>query len=287
MMHRNTAKALVTMAAALAASSAALAQTTPAADPAPVVSPVTANISLTTNYKFRGQDQDTIGSNGYYKDQAVKPAVQGGFDYAHSSGFYVGNWNSSVNWLPGNSIESDLYGGYKFKAGPVDLDFGVLTYIYPGNSAGNTTEIYGAAGWSDEVIGSFTGKYSWTVSKDYFNYAGNKGGSGLDGTNTGYLNLAYTKTVLTSLTLKAAVGYTFFSSDIKSLGYKNYLDYNVGAAWDFGGGLSLSGYVQGGNKTSSFLAVVNPGFDVGFGPIGEQTQSINKARFIVTLTKTL
>ena len=64
---------------------------------------LTANVSLTTNYKFRGQDQDTS------KVKAVKPALQGGFDYTFGeTGFYVGNWNSSVNWLSGNSLESDL-----------------------------------------------------------------------------------------------------------------------------------------------------------------------------------
>ena len=65
------------------------------------------NLGLTSNYKYRGQDQDTS------KTRAVKPALQGGFDYAFGeSGWYVGNWNSSVNWLSGNSIEMDLYGGY-------------------------------------------------------------------------------------------------------------------------------------------------------------------------------
>jgi len=295
MMHRNTASALVALATTLATSGAAFAQSTPAADPAaapapaPVVSPLTANVSFTTNYKFRGQDQDMIGK-GFtdpVKTSWFKPALQGGFDYAHESGFYVGNWNSSVNWLPGNSIESDFYGGYKFKAGPVDLDFGVLQYYYSGNTAGNTTELYGSATWSDEAIGGFTAKYSTTVSKDYFNYAGAKAGSGLKGTNTGYLNLSYSKTVLTSLTLKAAVGYTFMSADIRSLGFKNYLDYNVGASWDFGGGLALAGSVQGANQQSAYAVPNHPGFDLGFGPIGASTYSPNKARFIVTLTKTL
>ena len=87
------------------------------------------NLSLTSNYKYRGQDQDTS------KTRAVKPALQGGFDYAFGeSGWYVGNWNSTVNWLPGNSIEMDLYGGYKFKAGALDWDLGALTYLYPGNT---------------------------------------------------------------------------------------------------------------------------------------------------------
>ena len=101
---------------------------------------LTGNVGLTTNYKFRGQDQDTS------KVKAVKPAIQGGFDYTFGeSGFYLGNWNSSVDWLPGNSIEMDFYGGYKFKAGGMDLDVGALTYVYPGNTNGNTTELYGAA----------------------------------------------------------------------------------------------------------------------------------------------
>jgi len=290
MTHRTAAQALIVLATALSASGAALAQATTdaaAAAPAPA-SNLTANVSLTTNYKFRGQDQDMLGRNDYAKTKAFKPAIQGGFDYAFGdSGFYVGNWNSSVNWLPGNSIESDLYGGYKFKAGPLDMDVGGLTYIYPGNSAGNTTELYLGATYANETFGSFTAKYSHTVSKDYFGYAGNKAGSGLKGRNTGYLNLSYSKEIVPKVTLKAAVGYTHMASDIRSLGYKSYVDYNVGASYDFGNGLSLTGSVQGANKKSSYLAVSNPGVDYGFGTFGTTYYSPNKARFILTLTKTL
>src|SRR6516225_12503400 len=79
---------------------------------------LTGNLTLTTNYKFRGQDQDVLGHNDFAKTSWFKPAIQGGLDYVFGdSGFYVGNWNSSVNWLKGNSIEMDFYGGYKFKAG--------------------------------------------------------------------------------------------------------------------------------------------------------------------------
>ncbi|BEP46648.1 MULTISPECIES: TorF family putative porin [Variovorax] len=274
MMHRKFAQAMAV--AALAAL------------PMLASAQLTGNVALTSNYKFRGQDQDMIGKNDYAKTKGFKPAIQGGFDYAFGeTGFYVGNWNSSVNWLKGNSIESDIYGGYKFKAGPFDMDVGALTYIYPGNSAGNTTELYGAGTWADEAIGSFTLKYSHTVSKDYFGYAGNKAGSGLKGTNTGYLNLAYSKEIVPKLTLKAAVGYTHMSSDIRSLGYKSYVDYNVGVSYDFGSGLALAGSIQGANKKSSYLAVSNPGVDLGFGTFGQTTYSPNKARFIVTLSKTL
>jgi len=288
MTHRSAAQALIVLATALTTSGAAFAQAATDAAAAPAASPITANISLTSNYKFRGQDQDMIGKNDYAKTRGVKPAIQGGFDYAFGeSGFYVGNWNSSVNWLNGNSVEVDLYGGYKFKAGPLDMDVGALTYIYPGNSIGNTTELYGSATYSNEAFGDFTLKYSHTVSKDSFGYAGYKSGSGLKGRNTGYLNLAYSKEIIPSLTLKAAVGYTHLASDIRSLGYKSYVDYNVGATYDFGGGLSLTGSVQGANKKSYYESLSDPGLDFGFGPIGERYYSVNKARFILTLTKTL
>ena len=218
---------------------------------------LTANVALTSNYKFRGQDQDV------HRIRAVSPAIQGGFDYTFGeSGFYLGNWNSSVDWLQGNSIESDLYGGYRFKAGALDLDLGALAYIYPGNTAGNTTELYGAATW-----GPLTAKYSHTVSKDYFGYAGAKT-SGLRGRNTGYLNLAFAREVAPSVTLKAAVGYTRFAGDIRDLGVPSYVDYSVGGAYDFGAGLSLSAAVAGANKKGFF-------------------GDANKARLIVTLSKTL
>ncbi|CAM3463217.1 TorF family putative porin [Paracidovorax anthurii] len=218
---------------------------------------LTGNVSLTTNYKFRGQDQDAS------KVKAVKPAIQGGLDYSFGdSGFYLGNWNSSVDWLRGNSIEMDFYGGYKFKAGGMDLDVGALTYVYPGNTTGNTTELYGAA-----TYGPLTAKYSHTISKDYFGWAGAKT-SGNRGRNTGYLNLAYAQEVAPNTTLKASVGFTRFASDIKDLGVPNYVDYSVGGAYDFGSGLSLSAAVTGANKKDFF------------GPV-------NKNRLIVTLTKTL
>jgi len=219
---------------------------------------LTGNVALTTNYKFRGQDQDAS------RTKALKPAIQGGFDYAFGeSGWYLGNWNSSVDWLAGNSIEMDFYGGYKFKAAGADWDVGALTYAYPGNASGNTTELYGAA-----TFGPVTAKYSHTVSKDYFGWAGAKAGSGLKGTNTGYLNIAFAQEVAPQVTLKAAVGFTRFAGDIKGTGVPNYVDYSLGGAYDFGSGLSLAAAVAGANKKNFF-------------------GDVNKARLIVTLTKTL
>src|SRR5437762_10830767 len=118
---------------ALAAASAlvsapATAQQAAATPPPP---PVTGNITLASEYRFRGIDQ-TYGN----------PAIQGGFDYAHASGFYLGNWNSNVSQgagFPGGNIEMDFYGGWKKAFGDVGLDVGAIYYYYPGTDAGPTT----------------------------------------------------------------------------------------------------------------------------------------------------
>src|SRR4051812_20194465 len=108
------------VASALAVPSLASAQTAaPAAAPA---SPhtFTGNMGLVTEYRFRGIDQ-TYG----------KPAIQGGFDYSHSSGLYVGNWNSNVNsgaGYPAGNIEMDFYGGYKPTFGDWAFDIGTIYY---------------------------------------------------------------------------------------------------------------------------------------------------------------
>lgn len=266
----KSTSAKVALAASLVLSSSAFAQTaTPAA--APAASPLAFNIALTSNYKFRGQDQD-VG-----KTRAFKPALQGGVDYAFDNGFYLGNWNSTVNWtkyLPsGNdsSVEVDLYGGYKFKAGPLDMDVGALTYLYPGASGANTTEVYLGAGY-----GPVSAKYSRTVSKGYFGL-GKEFLNG-QGRGTGYLSLGFAQEVMPKVTLKASVGFTDFKGGANAAGIPDYMDYSVGAGYDLGDGLTLSGAVVGGNKKSSFLYPAS---------VDTSGKSINKSTLVVMLTKAL
>lgn len=157
----------------------------PAAEP---TSPhtVTYNIGLTSNYIFRGTSQS-----------GDRPAVQGGVDYSHSSGFYAGTWASSISWLAdtgadgaggdraynSSSMEWDVYGGYTAEIGEtgISYDVGVLQYIYPGrrNSVSgsynaDTTEIYG--GLSYKWVSA---KYSWSPSKSAFGFQG-RGASYID-----------------------------------------------------------------------------------------------------------
>ncbi len=173
----------------------------------------TGNVTVATDYRFRGISQT-------FKE----PTIQGGFDYAHSSGFYVGNWNSNVssNSFTDGSIEMDLYGGYKWAVVPdVTADVGVLYYYYPGAKMTtgedyNTTEIYLGASYK-----WFTAKYSHTVS-DYFGL--------VDSDGSGYLDLGASFEIADKTTLSLHVGHQ------KVHGYSelNYTDYKIGVSRDFG-----------------------------------------------------
>lgn len=92
---------------------------------------VSANVALTTDYRFRGVSLS-----------AGDPAIQGGFDVGHSSGFYIGTWASSISGGPAyGDLELDIYAGW---SGPltegVSVDVGVLYYIYPTESLGLDTD---------------------------------------------------------------------------------------------------------------------------------------------------
>ncbi len=83
---------------------------------------ITANVALTTDYVWRGTSQNQ-----------EDPALQGGFDYSHESGFYAGVWGSNVNFS-GASTELDLYAGWGTElANGVGVDVGVIRYSYHGS----------------------------------------------------------------------------------------------------------------------------------------------------------
>lgn len=91
----------------------------------------TSNVALVSNYVFRGLTQ-TFG----------KPAIQGGMDYAHSSGIYAGLWGSNISshQYAGGTMELDYYLGYN---GSLGGDFGWTVgfygYYYPGATYKQTT----------------------------------------------------------------------------------------------------------------------------------------------------
>ena len=130
---------------------------------------LTANAAVVTDYRFRGISQS-------FK----RPALQGGADFAHKSGAYIGTWASTVDkdfLADTKGLEIDLYGGYKFPLGAGWTgDVGILQYLYPGESLWNTTELYFGGSWE-----WFSAKYSYSIGNKTFGF--------LDSRGSGYLEL--------------------------------------------------------------------------------------------------
>lgn len=186
------------------------------------------NVALTSNYVFRGMTQ-TFG----------KPAIQGGFDYSHASGVYVGTWASSVSptqYNNGAGMEWDIYGGFKKSFGDFTGDLGVLAYVYPGakivaadgaTTKYDTTEIYGALSYK-----MFTLKYSHAVSNKFFGLP--------DADGSGYVDLSANFDLGSDFTLVTHLGH----QNIHHYSDLNYSDYKIGITKLYNGftfGLALTG----------------------------------------------
>ena len=268
----NTFKKTTLALAVFTLASGAIAQTAPAPAPAPAASPITANITITNDYRYRGISQSNF-----------LPAIQGGFDYAHESGFYIGNWNSSISWLSdqnsGSSapIEMDFYGGYKKELiGPGFVtDIGVLQYYYPTTNYTllnpNTTEIYAAQNFT---FGALTGfiKVNYSVTT-IFGFANSTGSYYPD------LTLNY-DTGLWGITANGHVGYQYMAgnqsgSTVSNNSVLSYTDWKFGLTKDFGGGLSAAiAYVGTNAKDAGYMQTV------------ASPKNTGKSAGLISLTKT-
>ncbi len=253
---------LVALAAGTIASGTALAQTPAPAAAAPAAAPApepdwsgTANIGLFSQYVFRGLTQTN-----------QKPAVQGGFDLSHKSGFYVGTWASNVNWIadfvpaPNSvsaSMEWDFYGGYKGSL-PADFgyDLGALYYYYPGNYGNapsgytkpDTTELYAALTWKFLSL-----KYSYSVNNKTFGVPDSRGSSYLDLTAS-YDVIDKVSDAIGKVTLFGHLGHQWYSGDTSptlSNNVYNYGDWKVGASTEIYG-LTVGIYGTGTNAQDQY-----------------------------------
>ncbi|MDC6166215.1 TorF family putative porin [Paucibacter sp. XJ19-41] len=198
---------------------------------------LTGNVGLVSDYRFRGISQTWR-----------QPAIQGGLDYAHSSGAYAGVWASNVSgnsYNNGAGLELDLYGGYKFSlTQDLTLDLGVLAYLYPSarlNSAPGvaTREKYDNL---DVYIGLSAGTFSAKLSvaaSDYFGLNGTTAGyayfSGLParGASKGssYLDLNYRFDLGSGFNLDAHLG----RLSVRHYGELSYTDLKLGLSKEVGG----------------------------------------------------
>jgi uncharacterized protein (TIGR02001 family) len=194
---------------------------------------VTGNLGLTSDYRFRGISQSQNA-----------PAVQGGIDYAHASGFYVGNWNSSVSssvYTNGAGIESDVYAGYKKEIMGVTVDVGSYNYFYPrATTAGTGSNFDTYEGFVGLGYGPVAVKYSRTLGNGYFGTANARG------TQYYEANVAYP--VTQKISLLAHAGHT----NVANSSSLDYNDYNFGVGYDLQGWNLAAKYYTNGDKTSTF-----------------------------------
>ncbi len=283
---RKTILAASLATAAFAVPSLAAAQAAAAAPASPHT--LTGNLGLYSSYRFRGIDQ-TFG----------KPALQGGIDYSHSSGWYAGNWNSNVNQgagYPGGNLEMDFYGGWKQTWGDWGLDLGGIYYYYPGTSAGATTlfspvnnrngniasghvnnkELYIGGSWKFISL-----KYSHSVD-DYFSTPNTK--------NSNYLDLSASYDLGDGWGVNAHVGHLNF----KNMNNGDYTDWKIGVTKDLSGwvfGLAVIGTNAKGDCSATAVNQVycfsnGSGSVVGGAFVPDKTKDAGRTIGVLSVSKT-
>jgi uncharacterized protein (TIGR02001 family) len=173
----------------------------------------TANVAFTSDYIFRGQSQTEH-----------QPAIQGGLDWTHPTGIYLGAWGSNVRYsdVPA-TVELDVYGGYTYNFdSKTNLSLGLFYYSYFSGAQINTWEIPLALVWKTFKLG--------------VNYAPHW--SGTDAA-AWYFTAGWADKIIWSTQLGLTAGYSVFGPTV---GYNNYADFRVsvsrelvGVTWDISG----------------------------------------------------
>ena len=223
-----------------------------AAAQAPTPSPVTGNLSIVSDYRFRGISQTYKG-----------PAIQGGVDYAHSSGLYIGNWNSSVSSLVftgGSGVEMDFYGGWKKSFGDFGLDLGTIYYYYPNAKFNPQTGSAGGSAKFDNWEVYVGGSWKWLSAKlyyaldDYFGLGDVQAGEGYwvhqdtgavlgaNGRSKGSTYTDFTATV--PVTDKFSVVAHYGILNVKKYNDLDYKDWKLGVTYDLSGWVFGAAYVD-------------------------------------------
>ena len=242
---------------------------------------LTGNVGFYSQYIFRGLTQTDR-----------EPAIQGGFDYSHANGFYLGTWGSNISWLrdggsynAGGSLEWDFYGGYKWGFAPDwTLDLGTLYYWYPGDvtpgcMAGtvgcpkaDTWEVYAGLSWK-----WLSAKFSYSLDKKTFGVPESDG--------TYYFDLTASYPVPnTKLTLIGHYGIQKYTGQIPGVALDNdtlfsYEDWKIGVSYALPKDFTIGAFY-----TDTSGANV-----LGYGSVGEggvYPRNIAKETFTVFISKT-
>lgn len=274
---------------------------------------LTGNVGFVSDYRFRGMSQTW-----------KKPAVQGGFDITHKSGFYAGVWGSNVspNTYPDATVELDLYGGFNGSISAVEglgWTAGLYGYFYPGGDWSKYRDATGAkltpnGGKWNTYEANFGLSYNWLSAKasvtlgDWFGAESKTGwDGGTSGTTYLELNAAYPLPIW-DLTLIGHVGHLNVAgkldlnapngASLSTSGETNpdYTDYKVGLSKAFkiagSEGWNAGVYYVGASNTSYWGdkgyggASFNGAGTNNAGTAIPQQRSLNEDAFIFTVSRT-
>jgi uncharacterized protein (TIGR02001 family) len=211
-------------AAAAAVSSLGLGASAQANQPA-----YTGNVSLATDYAFRGISQTHAAA-----------AVQGGLDMAIDN-FYAGAWASNVDFTEfgvSGGLELDLYAGIKAPLDAVTLDFGIIGYFYPNSSdiPGPTPSVEGELDYAEVYAkAGFVLAENIGVTLSAFLSPEFTGETG----QASYLEAAGTIAATDTLSFSGAVGYQTID-DVSGVFAGTVSDEYL--TWTIGGTLTLEGF---------------------------------------------
>lgn len=228
------------------------------AAPAEPASPhtFTLNLGLYSEYIFRG----TALSDG--------PAIQGGADYGHSSGFYLGTWFSNIDkeftghgdgLSGGNKSEIDFYAGWAktFENG-FGLNLLANYYYYPDREDSFSYDGSGDGNKQDTLEVSAGLTYKWFtytfyyIPTDYYGAAASGTKDGTDDTDGAtYNELKFNYTLpIGDLNLLAKIGYQHTPNLLGS-----YSDVAIGLSRNFSipsAGKPIEGFSAGAYYTDTF-----------------------------------
>ncbi|HQR20622.1 MAG TPA: TorF family putative porin [Burkholderiaceae bacterium] len=258
-------KPIVAAAVAAACSTPMLAAAQTAAAPAkpePEYT-LTGNLTIASDYRFRGFTQTDY-----------QPAIQGGVDFAHKSGFYLGNWNSNVSSgiFNGAPIEMDFYGGYKHSFGDFGLDVGLLYYYYPGTGEYGPYKAKNFEGYIGGSYGPVSVKYSYAFT----NFFGIEA-PGYNTKGSQYLDFSGSYPI-GEFAIVGHAGWQFvknYENINTTINKDNVWDYKLGGTWDIGGsGWVVGAFWVGTSEKDFFATAENPPRGAG------------RSGFLASLTKT-
>lgn len=167
-----------------------------------VAQEISGNVSLASDYSFRGISQTSRDF-----------AIQGGFDVEFDSGFSIGTWASNVNFGDSTSMELDLYMGFS-RAINDNVSWGAsfIRFEYP--SEGEALD-YIEIQFDLEIMGIGLG----------LDYSPEYVGSG--GPSFTYPNASYSVALGDSASLDLGIGISRADADGFFAGEDSYVDYSA------------------------------------------------------------